>query len=171
MIQPITRWCKRNRPGTSSLAFCEKPVPLGFSWGSDDFKYLFNSLNAGESCLRVPGVTVCWTRGTAFWPGHGKYTPAVRDWDLFPLNFSPSTLPVLGFLLKCQQWPETFYPPPAKAAAPLCQVLCLPLATSNGDTWVCLPFRILVPFSMAVERCDSEGPLWNLLNFDCPWHC
>ncbi|XP_028345698.2 endonuclease/exonuclease/phosphatase family domain-containing protein 1 isoform X1 [Physeter macrocephalus] len=63
----------------------------------------FYSLNAGESCVRVPGVTVCWTRGTAFWPGHGKYTPAVRDWDLFPLNFSPSSLPVLGFLLKCQQ--------------------------------------------------------------------
>lgn len=39
-IQPVTRWRKKHCPGTSFLAPCEEPAPLGSSWRDDDFKVL-----------------------------------------------------------------------------------------------------------------------------------
>ena len=77
----------RNKRGVRKIAqelplwlLVRKLVPLGFSWGNDDVKYLFNKeFKAGESHLGVTGVTVYWTREMAFWPGNSRYVPVVRD--------------------------------------------------------------------------------------------
>lgn len=47
-VSPLTRWCKRNCPGTSFWAVGEKPAPGSFSW-KDDFKVFVNNLTARET--------------------------------------------------------------------------------------------------------------------------
>ena len=102
-----------------------------------------DNVNTRETCIREP---VCLARGMALLPGYTEDGPAPSGWVLFPLNCSPSSFPVLGFLLK----PSTH---PDQDSSSIAKFLACPWLQVMGTQDVCLPFRT------AVGRGDAEGPL------------